>query len=70
MKFLIQSNGKINDVNILKNRDGSICEVAIDFTPPSLFSDLEFWLNTDDGEFIDYGKMCISRRNKMQFYKK
>jgi hypothetical protein len=68
MVFTIKTNGKFNGIKINKQRDGDISSVEIDFAPPDLWSDFEFWL--DDGEkLLDYAKMNISKRNKMQFTK-
>lgn len=70
MKFTIKSNGKINDVKVRKYPDGSIYSIEFDFTPPDLYSDLEMWLNDSTNDtFLDYAKMNLSRRNKMQFSK-
>ena len=71
MKFTIKSNGKINDCKIIKYLDDSGIEcIEIDFTPPSFYSDLEFWLNeSKTDEFLDYAKMRLSKTNKMQFRK-
>ena len=73
MKFLIKSNGKINGVKVQKSKiDGQtiIHGVEIDYTPPEIWSDLEFWLtDSEKGELLDYAKMIISKRQKMKFYK-
>ena len=38
--------------------------------PPDLWSDLEIWLSDSETEkVIDYAKMNLSKRNKMQFSK-
>ena len=58
MKITIQSNGKINKVKTIKNADGTIHSIEFDFTPASLFSDLEIWLNdSKNDDFLDYAKM-------------
>lgn len=73
MIFTIKTNGKFNDVKIKKaytetGYDGEIYAIEIDFTPATFYSDFEFWL--DDAEkLLDYAKMNISKRNKMQFTK-
>ena len=70
MKITIKSNGKITDGKIIKNQDGTIYGIEFDFVPPDLYSDLEIWLNDSETEkFLDYAKMNLSRRNKMQFTK-
>jgi hypothetical protein len=70
MKITIRSNGKITSAKINKMRDGSIYSIEFDFIPPYLWSDLEIWLNdSESGKFIDYAKMNLSKRNKMQFTK-
>lgn len=73
MKFTIKSNGTINNVKVNKtviNGKEIIHDIEIDFTPPYLYSDLEFWLNDSETDnFLDYAKMNLSTRNKMQFSK-
>lgn len=70
MKILIRSNGEITNGEIIRNKDGTIYGVEFDFTPPDLWSDLEIWLNdSENGDFLDYAKMNLSKRNKMQFTK-
>ena len=70
MKITIRSNGKITDGKIMKNKDGSIYGIEFDFIPPDLWSDLEIWLNdSETDKFLDYARMNLSKRNKMQFTK-
>lgn len=73
MKFTIKSNGIINNVEVNKtviNGKEVIRGIEIDFTPPCLYSDLEFWLNDSETDnFLDYAKMNLSKRSKMQFSK-
>lgn len=70
MKITIKSNGEITAAKIHKRHDGSIYSIEFDFTPPDLWSDLEIWLNdSENDKFLDYAKMNLSRRNKMQFTK-
>lgn len=68
MIFTIKTNGKFNDIKINKQKNGEISSIEIDFSPADLWSDLEFWL--DNGEkLIDYAKLNLSKKNKMQFTK-
>jgi hypothetical protein len=70
MKITIRSNGTINSVNIEKYPDGTARAIEFDFAPPDLWSDLEIWLNdSENDKFLDYAKMNLSKRNKMQFTK-
>lgn len=70
MKITIKSNGRINKGEIIRNADGTIYGIEFDFTPPNLWSDLEIWLNdSETDKFLDYAKMNLSKRNKMQFSK-
>ena len=70
MKITIRSNGKITDGKIIKNADGTIYGVEFDFIPPNLWSDLEIWLSDSESEkLLDYAKMNLSKKNKMQFTK-
>ncbi len=70
MKITIKSNGEITGAKIHKRTDGSIYSIEFDFIPPDLWSDLEIWLNdSETNKYIDYAKMNLSKRNKMQFTK-
>lgn len=70
MKITIKSNGKINKVKTIKNEDGTIHAIEFDFTPSDIWSDLELWLrDSKNDDFLDYAKMNLSKRNKMQFSK-
>ena len=70
MKITIQSNGEITNAEIIRNKDGTIWGIEFDFIPPYLWSDLEIWLNdSETNKFLDYAKMNLSKRNKMQFMK-
>ena len=70
MKITIRSNGKITDGKIIKNADGTIYGIEFDFVPPDLWSDLEIWLSDSKSEkLLDYAKMNLSKKNKMQFTK-
>lgn len=83
MKITIKSNGKITSAQIdeikrknenvgikAHNINGEIHSIEFDFTPPDLWSDLEIWLSDSETEkVIDYAKMNLSKRNKMQFTK-
>ena len=72
MKLTIKTNEKFNDIKISKDTQGNIYSIEIDFEP-SIFwwSDMEFWLNdSKTDKFIDYAKMCLSKTNKMRFYKR
>jgi hypothetical protein len=70
MTITIKSNGEITSAKIHKRADGSIYSIEFDFIPPDLWSDLEIWLNdSKTDKFIDYAKMNLSKRNKMQFTK-
>lgn len=83
MKILIKSNGRINSATIKEFErrgenvgsktykiNGEIYAIEFDFTPPDLWSDLEIWLNDSENDiFLDYAKMNLSKRNKMQFSK-
>ncbi len=70
MKITIKSNGEIATAKIHKRQDGTIYSIEFDFVPPDLWSDLEIWLNdSENDKFLDYAKMNLSKRNKMQFTK-
>lgn len=70
MKLEISTNGKFNNVKVNKSKDGSIHDIQIDFDPANFFSDFEMWLrDSETDEFYDYGKINLSKRNKMQFSK-
>jgi hypothetical protein len=83
MKITIKSNGQINDVIIRESErngenvrtkthetNGEIYAIEFDFTPPVICSDLEIWLSDSESDkLLDYAKMNLSKRNKMQFSK-
>lgn len=74
MKLTLSTNGKFNNVKIIKTHtesgyNGEIYKIEIDFNPATIFSDLEFWLDDDNKKLLDYAKMNLSKRNKMQFSK-
>lgn len=74
MKLTIATNGKFNDVKISRTHtetgyNGEIYRIEIDFNPANFFSDLEFWLDDENKKLLDYAKMNLSKRNKMQFSK-
>jgi hypothetical protein len=71
MKIIIKANEKITGAKIAprKNGESEIYAVEIDFDCAYLWSDLEFWLESDDGKYCDHAAMNVSKRNKMQFHK-
>jgi hypothetical protein len=83
MKILIKSNGQINSATIQELErngenvgtkthkiNGEIYAIEFDFTPPSLWSDLEIWLtDSESDKLLDYAKMNLSKQNKMHFSK-
>ena len=70
MKLLLKSNGIIHSVFVNNNKDGTIESVEINFTPSQLYSDIEMWLDDNNGKLADYAKMNVGKRNKMIFYKR
>ena len=78
MKLTIKSNGIIHTVKVepkkiydpdnddLFRETNEVNSVEIDFTPPVLWSDFELWLEDEEGKIIDYKKINLSRRNKLQ----
>lgn len=82
MKLSIKANEKITDALVNKiirddegihlektHVDGEIYMVEITFDRSYLWSDLEFWLEDENGHYCDHAKMNVSKRNKMQFSK-
>lgn len=69
MKLTIKANNGINKVKVEKTQDKKINSIEIDFNTSDIWSDIEFWLNNADDKFLDYAKMIISKREKMQFNK-
>ena len=71
MRLTIKSNGKIINARIVPytNENAEIHSVEVDYIPPDLWSDLEFWLEDENGKLCDYAKMNLSKRKKMKFSK-
>ena len=71
MTITIKANNKITDARIIKYTDGSgdVYAVEIDFDQSYLYSDLEFWLDNDNGEYKDHMCLNVSKREKMQTHK-
>ena len=70
MKLLIKANNRLNNVKVTKNSTTKAIEsIEIDFEKDSLWSDLEFWLLTDNKEFLDHTALNVSKRNKIKTYK-
>lgn len=68
MTITIRANNKITDVRIIQH-DDDIYGVEIDFAQSHLYSDLEFWLDNDNGEYKDHMCLNVSKRQKMQTHK-
>ena len=82
MKLTIKANEKITAAIVDKIKEngefrgtkrtkinGDIYQIEFDFIPSFPWSDLEFWLEDENGHVCDYAKMNVSKRNKMQFHK-
>lgn len=82
MKLILKSNGKIissqtekfarSDENISTKKStvkGDIYAVEIDFEPCALFSDIEMWLEDENGEYCDHIALNVSKRKKLQAHK-
>lgn len=68
----IKANDGITNVEVKKDffNNKVVDSVKITFNKSTIWSDLEFWLNSQDDEFLDYMKMYITKRNKMKTYKR
>lgn len=82
MKITIKANEKITSAIIKElERNGENCgtktheisgdiyAVEINFECSYLWSDLEFWLENDGGEYKDHLCLNVSKREKMQTHK-
>lgn len=71
MKLTIKANEKITSalVNKISRLNNDIYSIEIDFEKSYPWSDLEMWLEDENGNICDYAKMNVSKRNKMQFAK-
>lgn len=82
MKITIKANEKITNAIIkeLEERgdyiapkntecNGRIYSVEFDFLPSYLWSDLELWLEDDNGNYCDHLCLNVSKRQKMQTHK-
>lgn len=71
MKLTIKSNGKIHKAKTIRvskdNKD--IHSIEIDFETSDIFSDLEFWLEDEQGNYCDHLGVNVSKRNKLQAHK-
>ena len=82
MKLTIKANNKMNIATIKKlerngenvgtkttQRSGEIYSVEIDFDTAYLWSDLEFWLEDENGNYCDHMCLNVSTRKKLQAHK-
>ena len=82
MKLTIKANEKITvatikefsrageDVGTKTNTiEGDIYAIEFDFLPSYLWSDLEFWLEDENGECCDHIALNVTKRQKMQTHK-
>lgn len=70
MKITIKANEKITNAIIEKVKaTGDICSVELDFDCSYLWSDLEIWLEDDNGKYCDHMALNVSKRNKLQAHK-
>ena len=71
-EITIATNGEFIDARIERDSNGNINRISFTFKEPYMYSDLEMWLSDTDAPnsvVLDYAKMNISKRNKMQFSK-
>ena len=68
MKLIIKSNGKITKTKTEKSKYG-IESVNIDFEGSYVWSDLELWLEDDNGKYLDHLSLNVSKRNKLKAQK-
>ena len=82
MKLTIKANNKITAAAVRElersgenlgtkttKTSGEIYSVEIDFECAYLWSDLEFWLEDENGKYCDHMAFNISKRKKMQTHK-
>lgn len=82
MKITIKANEKIakaiikqfernaEDVGTKATKiENEIYCIEIDFNCSYLWSDLELWLEDDNGNYLDHLCMNVSKRNKLQTHK-
>lgn len=69
MKLTIKANNKITAAVVKKDENEEIYSIEIDFDPSYLWSDLEFWLENENGRYCDHIGLNVSKRQKMQTHK-
>lgn len=82
MKITIKANEKITGAIIKEfersgdnigikttQTNGEIYAIEIDFNCSYLWSDLEFWLEDENGNYCDHMALNVTKRSKMQTHK-
>lgn len=68
MILTIKANGKINKVKVEKTKK-NIDGIKINFDTCYAWSDLELWLEDNNGKYLDYARFNVSKRNKIKVTK-
>ena len=82
MKLILKSNGELTGTLIKEFErsgenvetkktavEGEIYAVEIDFEPCALYSDLEIWLEDENGKYCDHLALNVSKRQKLLAHK-
>lgn len=82
MKLTIKANNKMNTATVKELErngeelgtkttqiNGEIYSVEIDFDTSYLWSDLELWLEDENGNYCDHMRLNVSTRKKLQAHK-
>lgn len=77
MKLIIKSNGTLTSIQVNHEQyscddviveTNNLSDIEINFTPSVLFSDLELWLEDDDGKLLDHKRINVTKKHKMKMY--
>ena len=68
MKITIKTNGKFHKAKIQKENN-EIYGIEFNFDKVYAWSDLEFYLEDEDGNYCDHMTLNVSKRNKLKAQK-
>jgi hypothetical protein len=77
MKITIKANNKITDAKITKYKDvarhpenvDGVYMIEFEFEKADIWSDLEFWMDDENGNYCDHITLNVTKKKKLQFHK-